>query len=98
MHILEFVIVFTWLLHVNDAGQSGTSLRLDESGSQSHVLYLVYVYDQSIKDWLLLIWTMFYYVMIVRSHPVEYLAEGALLLGRILQAGRPVCFKGRQAY
>ena len=45
------------------------------------------------KDWLMLVWTMFCYVMIVRrSHPGEYQAEGVLLLGRILQAGRPVCF------
>ena len=54
----------------------------------------IYVYDQSIKDWLLLVWTMFCYVMIVRSHPVEYQAEGVLLLRT---SGRPVCFEGRQA-
>ena len=68
-----------------------------QTGSQSHALYQVYVNDQSIKDWLLLIWPMFCYVIIVRSHPVEYHAEGMLLLERILQAGRPVCFEGRHA-
>ena len=54
MHILEFVVVFTWLPHVTEAGQSGTSLLLDDSGSQSGALFQVYVNDQSIKDWLLL--------------------------------------------
>ena len=58
----------------------------------------VYVNDQTIKDWLLLVWTMtFCYVMIVRSHTVEYHDAGLLLLGRILQADRPVCFEVRQA-
>ena len=37
----EFVVVFTWLPHVTDAGQSATSLLLDDSGrqSESHALY-----------------------------------------------------------
>ena len=44
--------------------------------------------------WLLFVWTMFCSVMIVISHPMEYQAEGLLLLGRqadlcVLKAGRP---------
>ena len=42
--------------HVTDAGQSGTSLLMDDTGtgSQSHALYSVYVNDQSIEEicWL----------------------------------------------
>ena len=39
MNILGFGVLCTWLSHVTDAGQSVTSLLLDDSGSQSHALY-----------------------------------------------------------
>ena len=37
--VSHLVVVCTWLTHVTDAGQSGTSLLLDDFGRQSHVLY-----------------------------------------------------------
>ena len=61
-----------------------------------HCIKCIWVINQLKKSaaWLLLVWAMFCCVMIVRSHPVEYHAEGVLLLGRqadlcVLKAGRP---------
>ena len=85
-------------------GQSGTGLLLDDSGSHSHALYQVYMKDQSIGEICCLAAVrvaMFCCVMIVRSHPVEYQAEGVLVLGRqadlcVLKAGRPTELIGLQ--
>ena len=61
-----------------------------------HCIKCIWMINQLKKSasWLLFMWAMFCCVMIVRSHPVEYQAEGVLLLGRqadlcVLKSGRP---------
>ena len=92
MNILGFRVLCTWLPHVPDAGQSGTSLLLDHM----HCIECIWMINQlkNSAAWLLFVWAMFCCVMIVGSHPVDYQAEGVLLLGRqadlcVLKAGRP---------
>ena len=85
----------TWLSHVTDAGQSVTSLLLDDS-NHMHCIKCIWMINQLMKfaAWLLFLWAMFCCVVIVRSHPVKYQAEGVLLLGKqanlcVLKADRP---------